>query len=381
MNIVDYFVHPSLHNEPDTYNRARILATSIVALAVTALIALIAILLSGFPRQSNILASALILPAVGCFTLALFRLRHEGNYRFASMSTLIVMIAIMVGGVCVSGGPQASPALQLLIIPPLTAYFFGGRPMGRSIVLITVLIVIALVVLDRFHITFPQTVESPDKLNVLNFVVTFLNLSVISLMAFIYEYTANLLKQERNLEHQKFVQLAKTDPLTGLANRRNFDAMLAERMSIHGHPSLPQRFALGYLDLDGFKPINDRYGHGVGDEVLRVISDRLRNTLRGSDFVGRHGGDEFMLMIDLPEGQDFLEIMADRLLTAIALPINSTAGIVGVTGSLGFAIFPLDANEIEALKKSADSAMYAAKRQRGSWRYFHNTQSQSQSAA
>lgn len=373
MNIVDYFVHPSLRNEPDTYNRARILATSIVALALSALLALIAILLSGFPRQSNILASILILPAVSCFIVALFRLRKEGNDRFASMSTLIVMLAIMVGGICVSGGPQASPALQLLIIPPLAAYFFGGRPMGRSIIFITLLIVIMLTTLDHFHITFPQTVESPDKLTILNFVVTFLNLSVISLMAFIYEYTANLLKQERNLEHQKFVQLAKTDPLTGLANRRNFDALLAERISIHGHPSLPQRFALGYLDLDGFKPINDRHGHAVGDEVLRVISDRLRSTLRGSDFVGRHGGDEFMLMIDLPDGQDFLELMADRLLTAIAQPINTSAGILSVTGSLGFAIFPLDANEIEALKKSADSAMYAAKHQRGSWRYFHST--------
>jgi diguanylate cyclase (GGDEF)-like protein len=193
-------------------------------------------------------------------------------------------------------------------------------------------------------------------------------------MAFIYEYTAAVLKRERDLEHEKFIQLAKTDPLTGLSNRRNFDAMLVERMNVYGPQNQLQRFALGYLDLDGFKPINDRYGHAIGDEVLRVVSDRLRNTLRGSDFVGRHGGDEFMLMIDLPGSQDFLETMAERLLNAIAQPIPTNAGIVGVTGSLGFAIFPLDASEIEELKKSADSAMYAAKRQRGSWRYFRQDQ-------
>lgn len=373
MNIVDYFLHASLRAEPDIFNRARILAASILALGAGALAALISILLSGFPRHSNLLASFLILPAVSGFGYALSRLRHKGDYRFASQSTIVIMLAIMTAGVCVSGGPIASPALQLLIIPPLTAYFFGGRPLGGSIVLITTLIVLTLILLDAFGIHFPQTVEATDKLNILNFVVTSLSLAVVSTMAFIYEYTAAVLKRERDSEHEKFIHLAKTDPLTGLANRRNFDAMLAERMSVHGHPSLPQRFALGYLDLDGFKPINDRHGHAIGDEVLRVISERLRSMLRGSDFVGRHGGDEFMLMIDLPEGQDFLEIMAERLLNSIAQPINTSTGIVGVTGSLGFAIFPLDAREIEALKKSADTAMYAAKRQRGSWRYFHST--------
>ena len=370
MKIVDYFVHPSLHTEPDTFNRARVLATSIVALTVIVITALIVILLSGFPHQSNMLASGLILPAVGCFGLALIRLRNVGNYRFASMSTIVVLLAIMLGGISVSGGPQESPVLQLLIIPPLTAFFFGGRLLGRSIALITLLIVTLLILLQAFGFSFPQTVESLDKRNILSFVVTFLNLSVISVMAFIYEYTASIFKQERDVEHHKFVQLAKTDPLTGLANRRNFDAMLAERMAAYGPQNQLQRFALGYLDLDGFKPINDRYGHAIGDEVLRVVSDRLRNALRGSDFVGRHGGDEFMLMIDLPSGQDFLEMMADRILKAIAQPIPTTAGSVGVTGSLGFAIFPLDASEIEELKKSADSAMYAAKNQRGVWRYF-----------
>jgi diguanylate cyclase (GGDEF)-like protein len=374
MNIVDYFIHPSLHAEPDIFSRARILAASILTLIVGALTALVAILLSGFPRHSNLLASFLILPAVVCFGYALARLRNQSDYRFASQFAIIVMLAIMTGGVCVSGGPLVSPALQLLIIPPLTAYFFGGRPLGGGIVIITTLIVMTLIALSAVGVDFPQTVEAADKLNILSFVVSFLNLAVVSAMAFIYEYTAAVLKRERDLEHEKFIQLAKTDPLTGLSNRRNFDAMLVERMNVYGPQNQLQRFALGYLDLDGFKPINDRYGHAIGDEVLRVVSDRLRNTLRGSDFVGRHGGDEFMLMIDLPGSQDFLETMAERLLNAIAQPIPTNAGIVGVTGSLGFAIFPLDASEIEELKKSADSAMYAAKRQRGSWRYFRQDQ-------
>ena len=118
------------------------------------------------------LASGLILPAVGCFGLALIRLRNVGNYRFASMSTIVVLLAIMLGGISVSGGPQESPVLQLLIIPPLTAFFFGGRLLGRSIALITLLIVTLLILLQAFGFSFPQTVESLDKRNILSFVVT-----------------------------------------------------------------------------------------------------------------------------------------------------------------------------------------------------------------
>jgi len=218
---------------------------------------------------------------------------------------------------------------------------------------------------------FLQTVE-PDKMLVLNFLVGFVNLSVISVMAFIYEFTASSLRRERDVEHEKYIRLAKTDPLTGLANRRNFDSMLLERMEIYGAQNPPRRFALGYLDLDGFKPINDQYGHAVGDEVLRVVSDRLRAALRGSDFVGRHGGDEFMLLLDLVGDQSALEAMAQRMLNSIAKPIETTAGNVQVSGSLGFAMYPLDSEEIEELKRSADTAMYEAKRQRGTWRFFRH---------
>lgn len=370
MFIVDYFVHASLRTDPDTFNRTRVLIASMITLACGALTSLIVVLMSSFPQRSNVIASLLILPTVFWFVSSLRRLRRTGDYHFASRSTIIVLLSIMVGGICVSGGATESPVTQLLIIPPLAAYFFGGRPLGGRITAITILFAVVLTLLSMFGVGYIQTVAAGEKMTVLSLVVSFLNLAMISVMAFIYEYTAAVLKYERDLEREKFVQLAKTDPLTGLANRRNFDAMLTERMSLYAAQNPPHRFALGYLDLDGFKPINDRYGHAIGDEVLRVVSDRMRSVLRGMDFVGRHGGDEFMLMVDLLGDQNALEMMAERILKSIAEPINTSAGMVSVTGSLGFALFPLDANEIEELKKSADSAMYDAKRKRGTWRYY-----------
>ncbi len=374
--IVDYFAHPTLRADPDTFNRARILIASMLILPAAALAALLLILLANFPQRSNLIAAIIILPTFAWFAYSLTHLRRTGDYRFASLSSIIVLLSIIVCGVCVSGGPAISPAVQLLVIPPLIAYFFGSRPLGGRVVVITLAIMVVLTVLQALGAPFIQTVDAADKMTVLSFVVAFLNLAVISAMAFIYEYTAAVLKHERDIEHDKFIQLAKTDPLTGLANRRNFDAMLSERMAMYGAESPQHRFALGYLDLDGFKPINDKYGHAIGDDVLRVISDRLRSVLRGSDFVGRHGGDEFMLMLDLVGDQNALEMMADRILNSIAQPIQTSVGMVGVTGSLGFALFPLDADEIETLKKSADSAMYEAKRMRGTWRFYRQTGAQ-----
>ncbi len=369
--VVDSFLHPSLYQDPDTLNRARILIGSMLTLTTGALGALIAVLLSNFQRHSDILASLVILPASAWFIYALIQLRTRGSYQLASHSTIFTIIGMIVGGICLSGGPSDSPVTQLLAIPPLTAYFFGGRPLGSKVVLLTLILLVTLILLQALGVPYYlQTVAEPERQSLLALVVTLQNLAVISMMAFIYEYTSAVLKRERDAEREKFIELSKTDPLTGLSNRRNLDSLLQERATRYDIDSPESHFALGYLDLDGFKPINDNHGHAAGDEVLRIISDRLRNTLRETDFVGRQGGDEFILILDQISDQTTLTLMANRLLETIAQPIATSAGEVGVTGSLGFALFPLDASNLEDLKRAADNAMYEAKRQRGTWRLF-----------
>ncbi len=365
--ILDSFMHPSLRTDADNFFRVRILIAAMLSFTAVALGAFLIVMLVHFPLRSIILAALILLPAATWFITLLTILRKKGRYLFCSISTVLVLLAMIATGISVSGGPAVSPVLQLLVIPPLTAYFFGGIRWGNYTVVIAFSVLLLLIGLHFAGVPFIQTVEEADRRIALQFLVSFVNLSVISGMAFIYEYTAAILKRERDMEHEKYMTLAKTDALTGLANRRNFDAMLLERIEAYAAVSPPRRFVLGYLDLDGFKPINDQYGHGVGDEVLREISARLRAALRGSDFVGRHGGDEFMLMLDHVQDAASLEIMAQRLLASIAKPIESSAGSVRVSGSLGFAMFPNDSDEIETLKKAADTAMYAAKKQRGSW--------------
>jgi diguanylate cyclase (GGDEF)-like protein len=121
------------------------------------------------------------------------------------------------------------------------------------------------------------------------------------------------------------------------------------------------------LDLDGFKPINDEFGHDVGDEVLQIVSERLLGCLRESDYVGRQGGDEFMLIFDAVNTTAQVEVFAKRVAQMIELPIHTSVGSLHVTGSLGFALFPGSADDADALKTAADRAMYAAKRSRSGW--------------
>ena len=138
---------------------------------------------------------------------------------------------------------------------------------------------------------------------------------------------------------------ASHDPLTGLANR----ALLHERIA-----AADGEVALLYLDLDGFKPVNDRLGHAAGDEVLRLVARRLEGCVRAGDTVARLGGDEFALLVS-----DGAEEVAERVRVAFDDPFTVDGHRLPVGASVGVATGAADA---DALLAAADRAMYAVKR-------------------
>jgi diguanylate cyclase (GGDEF)-like protein/PAS domain S-box-containing protein len=160
--------------------------------------------------------------------------------------------------------------------------------------------------------------------------------------------------QEEHLRH-----LAHHDPLTGLPNR----ALLADRLKV----ALAQaersgrKLAVCYLDLDGFKPINDAHGHAIGDRLLIEISQRLAGAVRGGDTVARLGGDEFVLLLtNLVDAEECRGALA-RLLHLAAQPVHLEGRELSVTASIGVTLFPDDAADVDALLRHADQALYAAK--------------------
>jgi diguanylate cyclase (GGDEF)-like protein/PAS domain S-box-containing protein len=160
--------------------------------------------------------------------------------------------------------------------------------------------------------------------------------------------------REREAEIQ-LRQLALYDPLTGLANRAFFHERLRHAIMLRREEG--QATGLLYIDLDGFKGINDRWGHDLGDEVLHEIGRRIERSVRPGDTAARLGGDEFAVVLTEPLTAEDAVGVAERLLAEIAEPLESRDGLLSITASIGIAF----GNDDETLLKEADIAMYRAK--------------------
>lgn len=162
-------------------------------------------------------------------------------------------------------------------------------------------------------------------------------------------------KLEADLAHR-----ALHDPLTGLANRTLFFDRLRQGMLQARRERT--RVALVLLDLDRFKSVNDAHGHQAGDGVLRAIASGLSKGLRSSDTVARIGGDEFAWVLPSVAGRRAAILMVSRLLAAIPARFAVDGTFVEVGISAGLALFPDDAQGVDALMRQADVELYAAKR-------------------
>lgn len=170
---------------------------------------------------------------------------------------------------------------------------------------------------------------------------------------------------ERRARH-----LALHDGLTALPNRTHFHERLEKALNASDlqRPAL----ALLYLDLDGFKAINDTHGHEAGDELLKIIAARLTRAVRGGDMVSRLGGDEFACLVAGSIGRQHLERLAAKVFDAVSAPMKIGRLELRVRPSIGIAICPADGEAADALLNNADAAMYHAKRHGLGHAFFHD---------
>ncbi|MDF3936999.1 putative bifunctional diguanylate cyclase/phosphodiesterase [Pseudomonas citronellolis] len=158
--------------------------------------------------------------------------------------------------------------------------------------------------------------------------------------------------------NQELTQLALHDTLTRLPNRLLLEdrigQMIAKVQRQGGH------FALMFLDLDGFKPVNDAFGHHLGDQLLRAVAQRLRDNLRGEDTLARIGGDEFVLLVELKEPED-AATLAGQQINLLAEPFRVNDQELRISGSIGIALYPGNGATQQELLMNADAAMYHVK--------------------
>lgn len=168
-------------------------------------------------------------------------------------------------------------------------------------------------------------------------------------------------KAVKHFENQQWevTRLAYTDGLTGLPNRNEFNNRL--KRLLEDQRSTGGRFTLMYLDLDGFKQINDKHGHSVGDEVLMHVGMRISHALRNTDTVYRIGGDEFTVILPGLDDPKNAEIVAGKLIREIARPIACDSADCRLTASIGVVLHDDSHQTMEQMVDAADKAMYAAK--------------------
>jgi diguanylate cyclase (GGDEF)-like protein/PAS domain S-box-containing protein len=165
---------------------------------------------------------------------------------------------------------------------------------------------------------------------------------------------------------QRLERMAYYDPLTGLPNR----VLLADRLRLMLAKAQREHrvLAVCYLDLDGFKPVNDCWGHTAGDELLVQVAQRFQQSVRGDDTVARLGGDEFVILLSSLSSVEEGETILERIFETLSAPFSLKAAAVTISASIGVTFFPIDSADPDTLIRHADQAMYRAK-QGGRSRY------------
>ena len=177
----------------------------------------------------------------------------------------------------------------------------------------------------------------------------------------------------KSIEAKDNEYLANHDPLTDLPNRRHLTELLTDSLEIAATED--KILVIMFIDLNGFKQINDVYGHNAGDEVLVIVAKRLELAIRNGDHVSRLGGDEYVMGLMMEKHNlDEIETMANKFIDIISQPMNVEGLRVKVGASIGVAAYPIHGNNIEALIEIADQRMYQAKKRKTDFSFTDDTE-------
>ncbi len=372
---LDRYIHPSLKGDFDSLYKARVLKS--ILFIFIAIISVVNVWLS---TSDNISAYGKPFALVICLSMqmvyfiSLMLVRLKGAYLTSVHLTIIMTFLGVTGGTYLSGGALYAPATSMNILPIIMAFVLVNKSAGVIWTLITLCVHVGFVLMQNIGFIFPQML-SADTYPIQHLTHWFVIYSSLIGLMFVFNTLNSRLKLERDNERKKFQHLASHDPLTNLANRLQFDESLIaslERSDRNGKLT-----ALLFIDLDKFKPINDTYGHDVGDLVLKEVGLRLKDNLRNMDTVARLGGDEFGIILEDINDIKSLDDIAEKLLHALKEPIDLLTEKHKVSASIGISLYPLHTANKAQLLKFADNAMYVAKKNKAPWQLYNASLDQS----
>ena len=300
---------------------------------------------------------------LGLLVALVMALRKKISFNWLSGLLVLLLWSVSIPGL-MTFGLAASSVLWLMLSCLIASYLFSVR-IALYVALGTAVIIAVIgwaVITQRIH---PAVVWEDYQLmpsawatlliatgTFLYFVVRSVGSQNEALMQLLHEVE----------EQRKVIELSAThDQLTGLPTHSLVEDRLSVALAAAGRGQ--DRVALMFIDLDGFKGINDSYGHGVGDAILRKTADRMTNCVRASDTVARIGGDEFLVVAREFQALAEMQALAEKLIAAISQPVDVGDAQLAIGASIGIAVYPDHSMSGTELRRLADLAMYEAKRQ------------------
>lgn len=342
----------------EEHYRQRILAITCLfwLLIVIGLMVVTPLIIDLTPEGS--LAAAIMFLATGASVLVSMLVLRRTDNRILALHILLLVYTAAFAGACLYFGGTRSPTYALLLLGPVMAGIAGS--IGATVFwgLLVMLTWIVILMLERTGLQFEQII-APQNYNItIALAYAGMGLAVTSIiMAY-----AEMNKQLRTTLKKANVELgylSSHDDLTGLYNRRFYDQRMARSLETAREMSKP--LGLVMLDLDGFKKINDTYGHGVGDILLSNLGRRLRNQVRETDLIARLGGDEFAVILENIHSLEEVQAIAQKVLASVEQPLMVRNKRLALKASCGIALYPDHGDSQKAIEEQADSAMYAAK--------------------
>lgn len=319
----------------------------------------------GTPRWPQ--AFALVAISAGLLTASYLN-RRRLSYRFKSRTLLTVLFLAGAGGLVSFG--QMAPTSNYFTMGFVVAAILYSRSIVIAMIAATVALfgAVGFAAVTGLHVVVVNLDEiTRQPATWLNLTLTMalttgaIATAVGAFMRSVYGLLGDVHRQQQEIQLQRdqIRHMATHDNLTGLpilrlANDRSKMAIARARRGGH-------KVGFMFIDLDGFKAINDQHGHDAGDAVLVEVARRLHTAVRASDTAARIGGDEFLIILgELGTAEQAAEV-ADKVLSTVAAPIVHGPHQISVGASIGIALFPDHAGELDALKKAADTAMYRVK--------------------
>jgi len=370
--LLDYFIPASLKRDIDRHTRSQILVGVILFnVAMSILTACFVHFWMDLKPSNALLAYAVIGQCVAIYFAALIVLRASGSFLIAGNVAAFAVFITVLCSVIVTGGYRDSPFTQMFVLVPVLGFLSIGWRSGIAWSATTTATLFGLLFMDQVLDFHYQLLHKRDTMAFRQY-LPFIMILMIAFTLIVYEFMNRSLKKQLSRERNRFAFKASHDSLTDLPNRSEFYVRL--RRGLEEVQISDSSLALIYLDLDGFKPINDNHGHHAGDKVLKVLASRLRGIVRQQDTVARLGGDEFALVLTGVKKLSDVEHIAAKTLTVISEPIEIDGKIVIVHGSAGIALCPQHTSDSDQLCRLADLAMYKAKEVKNTYRFSEAAQ-------